>query len=73
MNKTIEEKKVRGDEPYALLYDAVKNYIESIGGTVVVAGGVELQHSLDDLKYNYKVAIKVVGKRPELQTKGGKE
>lgn len=47
------------------LYDAVIKYIEAKGGKVVCIGGVEVQTFPNDLKFNYRLAVKVMGKKPQ--------
>jgi len=49
------------------LYKAVKEYIESRGGKAVMAGGVEAQEWPGDRVYNYYLAIKIMGIKPEPQ------
>ena len=47
------------------LYLAVINYIEAYGGTALVVSGVETIQWPDELKYNYRLAIRVTGKKPK--------
>ncbi len=47
------------------LYDAAIEYIESESGKVIVIGGIEIQHFPEDGKYNFRLAIKFTGRKPE--------
>ena len=46
------------------LYRAVEAYIRLAGGSAVVVGGVEIQRWQDELKFNYRLAIRVTGVPP---------
>lgn len=46
------------------LYEAVRDYIESKGGSVVVIGGIQIIQMPDDLKYNWGLNVRITGKKP---------
>jgi hypothetical protein len=48
------------------LYRAVANYAKVEGGSVLVAGGVQIQQWPNEPKFNYSVAVKCTGRLPEL-------
>ena len=50
------------------LYEAVRNYIESKGGSVVVIGGIQIVQMPDDLKFNWGLNVRVTGKKPKFPT-----
>lgn len=47
------------------LIDAVIAFVEKRGGKVAVVGGIEIQQWPDDLQFNFRVAVKCTGKRPQ--------
>lgn len=47
------------------LYRAVQRYVKSNGGTVIVAGGIQMQEWPNDGSLNYTIAVKCFGKKPE--------
>lgn len=47
------------------LYDATIAYIESKGWKVMVIGGVEIQQFPEDAKFNFRIAIRFTGKKPQ--------
>ena len=47
------------------LYEAVRNYIESKGGSVVVIGGVQIVQMPGDLKFNWGLNVRITGKKPD--------
>ena len=53
------------------LYKAVAAYVEKNGGTVVVAGGIQIQEWPGDGEFRYTVAVKCSGRRPKF-AKGGR-
>lgn len=46
------------------LYKAVANYVEKLGGNVVVACGVQIQLWPGDKNYDFTVAVKCIGTKP---------
>lgn len=54
------------------LYNAVAYYVKKSGGTVVVAGGIEIQRWPEDRKGQFRVAIKCLGKAPDFSVKGNR-
>lgn len=54
---------IKNDHNHNLLV-AVGNWVESNGGKVLVAGGIEIQRYADDAALTFKVAIKCTGKQP---------
>jgi hypothetical protein len=55
-----------GSKVVDALYTAVKNYVEESGGKILVLGGIEVQVWPEDKKGQFRVAIKCLGKKPEL-------
>lgn len=51
-------------DSYEHLYKAVVDYVHSKGGKVLVIGGVEIQQFPGDRKFNYRIAIRITGKKP---------
>lgn len=47
------------------LYKAVANYVKHTGGSVIVAGGVQIQEWPRDRKFSFTVAIKCTGTKPK--------
>jgi hypothetical protein len=64
--KTKKKPKDRlaGRSPTMQLYRAVRRYIESGNGNIVVIGGIEVQEWPSEGPYKFRVAVKVMGKRP---------
>ena len=58
-------------EDYQRLYKAVQEYIESKNGQVLAIGGIQVTQFPDDLKYNYRLCIKVTGIMPEYVIEDG--
>lgn len=55
--------KTGADEKLNALYHALQDYIESVGGSVVVAGGVEVRQIPGD-EFRYETVIRCTGKPP---------
>jgi len=51
--------------PYDKLYHAVAEYVESKGGAVIVAGGIQIQEWPSDGPYQFTVAVKCTGRKPK--------
>lgn len=64
MSKVIKSRKVKKKDKVDILYKAVAGFVESIGGKVIVAGGVTIQEWPGDMPYTFTVGIKCTGKRP---------
>jgi hypothetical protein len=55
-----------GDVPDLELYRAVRHYVESLGGSIVVIGGIEVQQWPGDPEHTYRLAVKFMGRKPEI-------
>ena len=67
--KTKKAPKVKWGNSYSdRLLKAAVNYIEKNGGTAVVVGGIEIQKWPEDRDFNYRLAIKITGLRPDKPT-----
>lgn len=53
-----------------VLYRAVADYVESVGGTVIVVGGIQCQQWPGDEPYQFTIAIKCTGRKPEFAKSG---
>lgn len=51
------------------LYRAVLNYVESREGSLIVIGGVEVQHWRGEPPSNFKIAVRCTGKPPAIVEK----
>ncbi|HEY4281467.1 MAG TPA: hypothetical protein VGM62_00275 [Chthoniobacterales bacterium] len=47
------------------LYEAVAQYVENNGGSIIVVGGIEIQQWPHDPKGKYRVAVSLLGAIPE--------
>ena len=54
-----------GRDPTMQLYRSIRLYVESNGGSLVVIGGIEVQQWPGEPEHAYKVAVKVMGRKPE--------
>lgn len=52
-----------GDKNVDKLYEAVRNYVESKKGSVLVIGGIAIVQE-SPLKFNYGVMVRITGKKP---------
>jgi len=52
------------DKVTADLYRAVENYVKAHEGSLIVIGGIEVQHWPGDDGYKFKVAVKCLGRAP---------
>lgn len=59
-------------DPESQLYRAVRRYVESKGGSLVVIGGIETQEWPEDGRFKFRVAVKCMGKKPTPLTVGAK-
>ena len=63
-----------GSKVVDALYTAVRNYVEESGGNILVLGGIEVQVWPEDRRGQFRVAVKCLGKKPELaQAKGERD
>lgn len=46
------------------LYKAIAKYVEVHGGSVVVAGDIQIAHDASDLKYNWTISARCTGRPP---------
>jgi hypothetical protein len=53
-----------GRTPDLQLYRAVRRYVESLGGSIVVIGGIEVQEWPGEPMGKYRVAVSVLGRKP---------
>lgn len=51
-------------DPESQLYRAVRRYVESKGGSLIVIGGIETQQWPDDREMMFRVAVKCMGRKP---------
>lgn len=54
-----------GRAPDMQLYRAVRRYVESLDGSIVVIGGIEVQEWPGDPQGKFRVAVNVLGRKPE--------
>ncbi len=47
------------------LYRAVRRYVQERGGKLLVIGGIEIQEWPEDRVGMFRVAVRVMGKKPE--------
>ena len=64
--KARKAKRDDGSAVVFALYEAVQSYVESRGGSVVVAGGIEFQEWPGDMGHQFRVAIRCTGSKPTL-------
>ena len=62
--KKGNKKILTGNKKVDKLYEAVRDYVESKKGSVVVIGGISIVQMPDDLKFNYRLAVGITGKKP---------
>lgn len=51
-------------DPESQLYRAVRRYVESKGGSLLVIGGIETQQWPDDRALMFRVAVRCMGRKP---------
>lgn len=56
-----------GDSADLELYRAIRRYVEGLGGSIVVIGGIEIQKWPDERDMAYRVAVRCIGRAPEPQ------
>ena len=65
--KTKKKKDVLvGRDPTMQLYRAVRRYVESKKGSLVVIGGIRVEHWPGDNEHVYHIAVKCMGCKPEM-------
>lgn len=52
------------DSIFNSMAESICAYIESMGGTAVVVGGVKVGQEIGAMKYNYFIQVGVTGKMP---------
>lgn len=50
--------------PTGQLYRAVRRYIESKGGSLLVIGGVQVEQWPGDGKFNFVLGVRCMGRKP---------
>lgn len=58
---------IPGRDPVSQLYRAVKRYVESRGGSILVIGGIETQVWPEEFKYNFRLSVRCMGTKPMLR------
>lgn len=58
------KKQIMKDAATRKLLEAAGDYVNSIGGSAIVAGGIGIMHSED--KNKFSIVIKITGKKPPL-------
>ena len=67
MKPKKEKKMIRtGDRITDNLYNAVRDYVEAKGGSVIVIGGIQIIQMPNDLKFNWGLNVRITGKKPIL-------
>jgi hypothetical protein len=62
--RKFEVMRFRRGDPAHNLIAAATHWIKAHGGTAVVIGGIEVITFPGDLQFNYRIAIRVTGKKP---------
>jgi hypothetical protein len=65
--RTVKRDVLAGRAPDLQLYRAVRRYVQSLGGSIVVIGGIEVQEWPEDSEHCYRVAVRVLGRKPTLK------
>lgn len=61
----MKKRKVhKADVAMDMLYRAVSDYLESVGGKAVVVGGIEVMTWPHESEFKFKLCIGVLGKKP---------
>ena len=66
--KSKKRKIKTGEKTTDKLYEAVRDYIEKNGGSIIVIGGIAIVEE-SPLKYNYGLLIRITGKKPQFKIK----
>ena len=65
---TIPKKRPKDCDPATWrLYRAVMEYVEKHGGSVLVVGGIQVQHWPEDAPMCYRIAVKCTGREPKFK------
>lgn len=63
-DKKQKKRKIKwGKDPTSQLYKSAVRYIESVGGSASLVGGIAIVQD-SPLKYKYGVMVRIVGKLP---------
>lgn len=54
-------------DPVSQLYRAVKRYVESNNGSVLVIGGIQIEQPLGERDFIYHVTVRCTGRLPSLK------
>lgn len=57
----------RKNDPTHNLYKAVRDYVRSHSGSIVIIGGVSVQQFPAEPEFKYHIAVGCVGKKPEFK------
>lgn len=57
-------KKEKEAEAFDVMAKAIIKYVEAMGGTALVVGGVSIGQEPGALKYNYFIQVNITGKKP---------
>lgn len=68
MPSPASDDRLAGDTPELELYRAVRRYVESGGGSILVIGGVQVQQWPEDNEFVYRLAVKFTGRKPTFPT-----
>lgn len=53
-----------GRDPTSQLYRAVRRYVESHGGSLLVIGGVQVEEWPGQVKHNFVLGVRCMGRKP---------
>lgn len=59
-------------DPTSQLYRAVRRYVESKGGSILVIGGVQVEQWPGDGEFKFVVGIRCMGRKPKPPTVGSR-
>lgn len=51
-------------DPESQLYRAIRRYVESKGGSLMVIGGIETQEWPGEGEFKFRVAVRCMGRKP---------
>lgn len=55
--------------PTGQLYRAVRRYVESKGGSILVIGGVQIEQWPGDGEFKFVVGVRCMGRKPKAEEK----
>jgi hypothetical protein len=64
---TTKRKRTQQPNIYGPLYDAVRQYVEALGGKLIVIGGVEVQEWPNDGEFRFRLAVRCTGRKPTMK------